>query len=210
MAQIGTISLFEYLKKPAGIELGTAVYQAARRARSPIGIRQVKTKKYTGKVVLYTQEFLDEYFKKNSSVLTSTNNKYMNETNNDWLTANPCTITGTGTATSTSLYTGTSTNSNTYIGGHTLMNGLTISGNSTIHYSTNQFQNNMKPTQVKVAVFTITRDEDTNEINSSKFLKEFWVEQKNGVSIDLVVAKHLDKDFDPETTIIKVLSTVSF
>jgi hypothetical protein len=68
----------------------------------------------------------------------------------------------------------------------------------------------MRPTQVKVAVFTITRDSDTNEINSTKFLKELWVEQKNGASIDLIVAKHLDKDFDPETTVIKVLSTVSF
>ena len=231
MAQIGTISLFEYLKKPAGIELGTAVYQAARRARSPIGIRQVKTKKYTGKVILYTQEFLDEYFKKNSSVLTSTNNKHMNETNNDWLTA---TISSRGTATlANSGYSGTingssgitstllsysepvSTNLNSRstmtIAGTGIDSGVVLQGNSTINYSPLlSNSNNMKPTQVKVAVFTITRDEDTNEINSSKFLKEFWVEQKNGVSIDLVVAKHLDKDFDPETTIIKVLSTVSF
>ena len=68
----------------------------------------------------------------------------------------------------------------------------------------------MRPTQVKVAVFTITRDSDTNEINGTTFLKELWVEQKNGASIDLIVAKQLDKNFDPETTIIKVLSTVSF
>lgn len=87
--------------------------------------------------------------------------------------------------------------------------GLTLQGNSTLNYS-NQIQNNMTPKQVHVAVFTITRDSDTNEINSTKFLKELWVEQKNGTSIDLLVAKQLDKDFDPETTIIKVLSTVSF
>jgi len=68
----------------------------------------------------------------------------------------------------------------------------------------------MTPKQVHVAVFTIHRDSDTNEINSTKFVKELWVEQKNGTSIDLIVAKHLDKDFNPETTIIKVLSTVSF
>jgi len=226
MAQIGNISLFEYLKKPAGVELGTAVYQAARRARSPIGIRQVSTKRYTGKVVLYTQEFLDDYFK-SSRILTSTNNKYMNETNNSLFTA-------TGTATLTnSGYSGTinrgsgitstllsysepvSTNLNSRstmtIAGTGIDSGVVLQGNSTINYSPLlSNSNNMKPTQVKVAVFTITRDEDTNEINSSKFLKEFWVEQKNGVSIDLVVAKHLDKDFDPETTIIKVLSTVSF
>jgi len=95
--------------------------------------------------------------------------------------------------------------------------GLTLSGNSTINYSNNLGlstavtpKNSMTPKQVHVAVFTITRDSDTNEINSTKFVKELWVEQKNGASIDLIVAKHLDKDFDPETTIIKVLSTVSF
>ena len=90
--------------------------------------------------------------------------------------------------------------------------GLTLQGNSTINYSHSNLTpvSNMRPTQAKVAVFTITRDSDTNEINSTKFVKELWVEQKNGASIDLIVAKHLDKDFDPETTVIKVLSTVSF
>jgi len=89
---------------------------------------------------------------------------------------------------------------------------LTLQGNSTINYSHLNLTpvSNMRPTQAKVAVFTITRDADTNEINSTKFVKELWVEQKNGASIDLLVAKQLDKDFDPETTIIKVLSTVSF
>jgi len=86
---------------------------------------------------------------------------------------------------------------------------LTLQGNSTINYS-NQIQNNMTPKQVHVAVFTIKRDKDTNEINSTTFVKELWVEQKNGTSIDLLVAKQLDKDFDPETTIIKVLSTLIF
>ena len=68
----------------------------------------------------------------------------------------------------------------------------------------------MTPKQVNVAVFTITRDVDTNEINSTKFLKELWIEQKNGTSIDLLVAKQLGHDFNPELTIIKILSTVSF
>ena len=68
----------------------------------------------------------------------------------------------------------------------------------------------MKTQQVKVAVFTITRDVDTNEINSTKFVKELWVEQKNGASIDLIVAKQLDKDFDPETTVIKPIHSIYF
>jgi hypothetical protein len=130
----------------------------------------------------------------------------MNETNSGLFTA----TTGTVTLNGYSGCTGTSTNSNTYIGGHTLMDNLTISENSSINYSTNQFQNNMTPKQVKVAVFTITRDEDTNEINSTKFVKELWVERKNGTSLDLLVAKQLDKDFDPENTVVREIYTVSF
>ena len=120
-------------------------------------------------------------------------------------------------------YSGTSITTNSTVGmgcsnpserltvsGTNFNQGLTLQGNSTINYSTNQFQNNMTPRQVNVAVFTITRDADTNEINGTKFVKQLWVEQKNGASIDLIVAKELDKDFDPETTVIKVLTTVSF
>lgn len=87
--------------------------------------------------------------------------------------------------------------------------GLTLSGNSTLNYSHSTPVSNMRPTQAKVAVFTVERN-DKNEINSTTFVKELWVEQKNGTSIDLLVAKQLDKDFDPETTIIKVLLTVAF
>ncbi len=125
----------------------------------------------------------------------------MNETNSNWLTSNPCSITTSGTTTL-----GHSGTSITTLDG----SGLTLQGNSTINYLTNQNSNRMAPRQVHVAVFTIKRDKDTNEINSTKFVKELWIEQKNGTSIDLLVAKQLDKDFDPETTIIKVLSTLIF
>ena len=124
----------------------------------------------------------------------------MNETNTGYYSG---TIGNVSSGTTTLGYSGT--NITTITDG----SGLTLAGNSTLNYS-NQIQNNMTPKPVHVAVFTITRDSDTNEINSTKFLKELWVEQKNGTSIDLLVAKHLDKDFDPETTVIKVLSTVSF
>jgi hypothetical protein len=115
----------------------------------------------------------------------------------------------------TSINTGYSGTINGYSGTNittiTDGSGLTLQGNSTINFS-NSISNsiNMTPKQVNVAVFTITRDEDTNEINSTKFLKELWIEQKNGTSIDLLVAKQLGNDFDPELTIIKVLSIVSF
>jgi hypothetical protein len=95
--------------------------------------------------------------------------------------------------------------------------GLTLAGPATINYSNNlglsmpvTSVKNMTPKQVNVAVFTIKRDKDTNEINSTEFVKELWIEQKNGTSIDLLVAKQLGNDFDPEVTIIKVLATVSF
>ena len=147
----------------------------------------------------------------------------MNETNNSWLAASG-TATGTNTGYSGTINGGSTlltypgqvnTNLNSSstmtIAGTGIDSGVVLQGNSTINYSPlKSNSNNMKPTQVKVAVFTIKRDKDTNEIKSSTFIKELWVEQKNGASIDLIVAKQLDKDFDPETTVIKVLSTVSF
>jgi len=215
MEKVANTSLFDYLGKAAGVPLGTAVYQAARRARSPIAIREVSTRKYTGKIVLYTKEFLDDYFKVKNR-LTSTKSTNMNETTSFFASSGTSTLTNSGysgtinTLNSTSVD-NSNVNSTLTIAGTGTTSGVVLQGNSTIRYTnSNLTQNNMRPTQVKVAVFSITRDEDTNEINSSKFLKEFWVEQKNGVSIDLIVAKQLDKDFDPETTVIKVLSTVSF
>ena len=215
MEKVANTSLFDYLGKAAGVALGTAVYQAARRARSPIAIREVSTRKYTGKIVLYTKEFLDDYFKVKNR-LTSTKSTNMNETTSFFASSGTATLTNSGysgtinTLNSTGIA-NSNVNSTLTIAGTGIDSGVVLQGNSTIRYTnSNLTQNSMRPTQVKVAVFSITRDEDTNEINSSKFLKEFWVEQKNGVSIDLIVAKQLDKDFDPETTVIKVLSTVSF
>lgn len=68
--------------------------------------------------------------------------------------------------------------------------------------------NNMSK-QVKVAVFTVKRN-NKNEITSSEFIKEFWVEQKNGSSIVLAASKQLDKDFDPDTTIIREIHVCTF
>ena len=132
--------------------------------------------------------------------------------NSSGISSSELSLSGTGTVsnlysgTGLSGYSGTPYNTTTTT---TPGNGLTLVGNSTIHYEPIQTKK-MTPKQVNVAVFTITRDVDTNEINSTKFLKELWIEQKNGTSIDLLVAKQLGNDFDPETTVIKVLSTVSF
>jgi hypothetical protein len=107
-------------------------------------------------------------------------------------------ITGTGT--------GTISNGTTFLGSTNTFLGSIGTNITPITITTED----MTLKQVKVAVFTITRDVDTNEINSTKFVKELWVEQKNGASIDLIVAKQLDADFDPETTVIKELFTISF
>jgi hypothetical protein len=116
--------------------------------------------------------------------------------------------TGTTTGTTTLGYSGTSiSNGITFLGPTDTFLGLTGTNLITIPSISTE---NMTLNQVKVAVFTITRDVDTNEITSTKFVKELWVEKKNGTSIDLIIAKQLDADFDPETTVVKELSTIIF
>jgi len=137
----------------------------------------------------------------------------MNEATNLISNLSDLSLSGTGTVSglyssgigATSVYSGTPSSITTTTAG----DGITLLANASIHYAPIH-TNKMTPKQVNVAVFTITRDVDTNEINSTKFLKQLWIEQKNGTSIDLLVAKQLGNDFDPETTVIKVLSTVSF
>ena len=137
----------------------------------------------------------------------------MNETttNLSGLFSSGLVASGTGTvsnlysSTPGTVYSGTPSSITTTTAG----DGITLLANASIHYAPIH-TNKMTPKQVNVAVFTITRDVDTNEINSTKFVKQLWIEQKNGTSIDLLVAKQLGNDFDPELTIIKTLSTVSF
>jgi len=93
--------------------------------------------------------------------------------------------------------------------------GLTLQGNSTINYSNNlglsqavTNSNNMVR-QVRVAVFTVKRNKE-NKIVSAEFTKELWVEIKNGSSVELAVAKELDKDFDPANTVIKEMYSITF
>jgi hypothetical protein len=105
----------------------------------------------------------------------------------------------TGTATING-YSGTAINGNC---------GTTISGNTTLNTFSSLTVQNMRTKQVKVAVFTVERN-DKNEVTSSKFVKELWVEVKNGASLELVVAKELDKDFDPANTIIREINSFSF
>lgn len=64
--------------------------------------------------------------------------------------------------------------------------------------------------QSKVTVFKVTRN-DENEITSTEFLKELWVQTKNGQSVEFEVAR--DKDlakYKAEDLSIKTIYTVTF
>jgi hypothetical protein len=63
-----TMSLFEYLGKAAGKELGAQVAKAAVKQRIPTVLRYVSTETYVGNVNLYPKSFLDSYFN-NESIL---------------------------------------------------------------------------------------------------------------------------------------------
>ncbi|HMS90752.1 MAG TPA: hypothetical protein PKC87_00895 [Candidatus Absconditabacterales bacterium] len=107
------------------------------------------------------------------------------------------------------------TNSNGISGTYDLDNNWSVplnvwsNGTNLTSISTIVNPNNMNVRQVKVAVFTVERNED-NKVTSTKFIKELWVEVKNGSSVELAVAKELDKDFDPSTTVIKEIFSVMF
>lgn len=64
------ISLFDYLGKPAGSELGKMVYQSTLDEKGVTTIKvetkDVVTAKYTGKIMLYPKWYLDKYFGKTS------------------------------------------------------------------------------------------------------------------------------------------------
>lgn len=56
------LSLYDYLGYPAGKELGEQVARYAKVRRTKCSTRHVSNPSYTGLVMLYTREFLDEYF----------------------------------------------------------------------------------------------------------------------------------------------------
>jgi hypothetical protein len=58
------LSLYDYLGKPAGEQLGKEVYEAARKQGVKAQSREISNPKFTGKVLLYPKDFLDFYFRK--------------------------------------------------------------------------------------------------------------------------------------------------
>ena len=69
------ISLYDYLGRAAGPDLGKQVATAAAKAGVKSEIREVSNIKYTGPIMLYPRSFLDLYFK--GGLNESTNGKQM-------------------------------------------------------------------------------------------------------------------------------------
>jgi hypothetical protein len=86
------MSLYDYLGRAAGNQLGEQVAAYATLRKTKHAMRYVSTKTYQGYVMLYTKEFLDEYFKAkdvftDKTDYTSINTQLMNDSyenyNND-------------------------------------------------------------------------------------------------------------------------------
>jgi hypothetical protein len=66
------LSLYDYLGKAAGEQLGKEVAEAAINSQVKIETREISNPKYTGKVMLYPESFLKEYFEsKQAKVVVS-------------------------------------------------------------------------------------------------------------------------------------------
>jgi|688.fasta_scaffold2703469_2 hypothetical protein len=62
--QIEFISLFDYLGKAAGSQLGKEVAEIASEMGIPRKVRAVETSTYEGLIMLYPKKFLEVYFEK--------------------------------------------------------------------------------------------------------------------------------------------------
>ena len=65
--EIEYASLYEYLGKAAGSELGKEVYKEAQTQGVPVKTQEVETKKYKGRIMTYPKRFLEFYFREPDS-----------------------------------------------------------------------------------------------------------------------------------------------
>lgn len=56
------ISLYDFLKRAAGPNLGKEVQKVAKLNNVPVQIKEVHTKTYAGKINMYPEWFLEQYF----------------------------------------------------------------------------------------------------------------------------------------------------
>jgi hypothetical protein len=79
--------------------------------------------------------------------------------------------------------------------------------NTTLTFSTINLKTIM---QNKVAVFKVTRN-DKNEIKSTEFIKEMWVETQTGQTVEFEVARDKDlADYKAEDLSIRTIYTITF
>ena len=80
------LSLYEYLKRPAGSKLGEQVAAYAKLRKARYGTKQVSNPAYKGYVMTYTKAFLEEcfnakkVFEPKHEDLTEINTQLSNET----------------------------------------------------------------------------------------------------------------------------------
>ena len=83
--KVEMMSLFDYLKRPAGKQLGEQVAAYAKLRKTKYGTKQVNTPAYQGEVMIYTKTFLDEcfnakkLFEPKHEDLTEVNTQLMND-----------------------------------------------------------------------------------------------------------------------------------
>jgi hypothetical protein len=60
--KVEMLSLYDYLKRPAGSQLGEQVAAYAKLRKAKFGTKSVSNPAYQGEVMVYTKAFLDECF----------------------------------------------------------------------------------------------------------------------------------------------------
>jgi hypothetical protein len=56
------MSLYDYLGRPAGPELGKEVAETAVKLKETIEKKYIENTRYKGEILMYRREFLDTYF----------------------------------------------------------------------------------------------------------------------------------------------------
>jgi hypothetical protein len=128
------------------------------------------------------------------------------------------TFTSTGTATGLWVHPLSGGGTSTGIG-HSSSGTVPSSPNNTVSFSAPvSFSNPINFTQAtskqimqnKVAVFKVTRDK-FNSITNAEFIKELWVETKNGQSVDFQVARDKDlADYEMSDLSIRTIYSITF
>jgi hypothetical protein len=125
----------------------------------------------------------------------------------------------TSTSTATGLWVPPLSGGGTSIGTTYPSSGTTTTPNNTVSFTVPvSFNDPINFTQAtsnqimqnKVAVFKVTRDKD-QRITNAEFIKELWVETKNGQSVDFQVARDKDlADYEMSDLSIRTIYTVTF